>query len=115
MLGLGTYHTQEDGKWDRLIRKGYLEYIDADEEETTMISMTIKDLRNRIENPYESKIRWFTHGELHPSLVLGISASMIPFLEHNPPYRNTTQASTNKCQLPLWTHLHMFCTILKNL
>lgn len=84
------------GKWDKLVRKGYLEYIDADEEETTGISMTIKDLRSRSENPDESNVDWCTHCELHPSLILGISASMIPFPEHNQAYRNTIQASTNK-------------------
>ncbi|XP_074364793.1 DNA-directed RNA polymerase II subunit RPB2-like [Apium graveolens] len=84
-----------EGKWDKLIRKGYLEYIDADEEETTMISMTPKDLRES-EKPDENNVDQCTHCELHPSLILGISASMIPFPEHNKSYRNTIQASANK-------------------
>ncbi|KAK1395840.1 hypothetical protein POM88_005703 [Heracleum sosnowskyi] len=71
-------------------------HFDADEEETTMICLTIKDLRIQSENPDESKIGWFTHCELHPSLILGISASVIPFPEHNQPYRNTVLTSTNK-------------------
>lgn len=31
----------EDGGWHDLVAKGYIEYIDTEEEETTMISMTI--------------------------------------------------------------------------
>lgn len=33
--------TPEDGGWHDLVAKGYIEYIDTEEEETTMISMTI--------------------------------------------------------------------------
>lgn len=32
--------TQEEG-WHDLVTKGFIEYIDTEEEETTMISMTI--------------------------------------------------------------------------
>jgi len=31
----------EDGGWHDLVSKGFIEYIDTEEEETTMISMTI--------------------------------------------------------------------------
>ena len=31
----------EDAGWHDLVAKGYIEYIDTEEEETTMISMTI--------------------------------------------------------------------------
>lgn len=31
----------EDGGWHDLVAKGFIEYIDTEEEETTMISMTI--------------------------------------------------------------------------
>ena len=33
--------TPEDGGWHDLVAKGFIEYIDTEEEETTMISMTI--------------------------------------------------------------------------
>ncbi|GFZ03056.1 DNA-directed RNA polymerase family protein [Actinidia rufa] len=36
--------TPEDGGWHDLVAKGFIEYIDTEEEETTMISMTINDL-----------------------------------------------------------------------
>lgn len=31
----------DDGGWHDLVAKGFIEYIDTEEEETTMISMTI--------------------------------------------------------------------------
>lgn len=31
----------EEGGWHDLVTKGFIEYIDTEEEETTMISMTI--------------------------------------------------------------------------
>lgn len=86
-----------------------------------MICLTIKDLRIQSENPDESKIGWFTHCELHPSLILGISASVIPFPEHNQPYRNTVLTSTNKQTIGIYAdnfhcrmdNLCMFCIIPK--
>lgn len=33
--------TPEDAGWRDLVEKGFIEYIDTEEEETTMISMTI--------------------------------------------------------------------------
>ncbi|KAH9624453.1 hypothetical protein KSS87_008143 [Heliosperma pusillum] len=38
--------TPEDGGWHDLVAKGFIEYIDTEEEETTMISMTINSPRN---------------------------------------------------------------------
>jgi hypothetical protein len=34
-------HETPDEGWHELVSKGYIEYIDTEEEETTMISMTI--------------------------------------------------------------------------
>lgn len=33
--------TLEEYGWNDLIRKGFIEYVDTEEEETTMISMTV--------------------------------------------------------------------------
>lgn len=33
--------TPEEYGWNDLIRKGFIEYVDTEEEETTMISMTV--------------------------------------------------------------------------
>ncbi|KAJ3451127.1 intein-containing DNA-directed RNA polymerase subunit beta precursor [Anaeramoeba flamelloides] len=80
----------EEFKWKDLIKNGLVEFIDTEEEETQMISMTFEDL-NRArtsENPYS----WtYTHCEIHPSMILGVSASLIPFPDHNQSPRNTYQ------------------------
>ena len=40
-----TFHEQEslfeEYGWNDLVRKGFIEYVDTEEEETTMISMTV--------------------------------------------------------------------------
>ncbi|PNX69495.1 DNA-directed RNA polymerase ii subunit rpb2-like protein, partial [Trifolium pratense] len=73
----------EDSGWSGLVSKGFIEYIDTEEEETTMISMTINDLVQARLNPEEAYSDTYTHCEIHPSLILGVCASIIPFPDHN--------------------------------
>ncbi|KAM0054307.1 DNA-directed RNA polymerase II subunit RPB2 [Helianthus debilis subsp. tardiflorus] len=75
--------TPEDGGWHDLVSNGFIEYIDTEEEETTMISMTINDLVSARLNPDESYSDTYTHCEIHLSLILGVCASIIPFPDHN--------------------------------
>ena len=42
----------EDGGWYDLVANGFIEYIDTEEEETTMISMTINVSRGTDINPF---------------------------------------------------------------
>jgi DNA-directed RNA polymerase subunit B len=64
--------------WNDLITQGIVEYLDAEEEENSYIALDSKHLdRER------------THMEIVPSTILGISASMIPYLEANQSPRNT--------------------------
>merc|ERR1712159_679688 len=84
--------------WKDLLRVKVLEYIDVDEEETTMIAMTVNDLekaRNGLKNKEksESYCTHYTHCEIHPSIILGVAASIIPFPEHNQSPRNTYQSA----------------------
>ncbi|KAJ0456154.1 DNA-directed RNA polymerase II subunit RPB2 [Helianthus annuus] len=88
--------TLEDGGWHDLVANGYIEYIDTEEEETTMISMTINDLVSARLNPTESYSNTYTHCEIHPSLILGVCASIIPFPDHNQSPRNTYQSAMGK-------------------
>ena len=56
-----------------------VEYIDTLEEETVMLAMTPDDLQEK-EVAYCSP---YNHCEIHPSMILGVCASIIPFPDHN--------------------------------
>lgn len=58
--------------------KGVVEYVDVNEEETSMIAMAIENIGT--EDNYSST---YTHCEIHPSMILGVCASIIPFPDHN--------------------------------
>lgn len=86
-----------------LIDEGVVEYVDAEEEETAMIVMSPEDLdisrqlqaglqvhadenedlNRRVKAPVKSTAHVWTHCEIHPSMILGICASIIPFPDHN--------------------------------
>jgi DNA-directed RNA polymerase II subunit RPB2 len=63
-----------------------IEYIDVHEINNLLISTNIKDINKKN----------YTHCEIHPSLLLGILASCIPFSNHNQSPRNTYQAAMGK-------------------
>ena len=67
--------------FDQYVSKGMIEYLDVEEEETAMICMNIRDLKR--EKNEDDNIINYTHCEIHPSLMLGICASIIPFPDHN--------------------------------
>ena len=65
--------------WDDLflnlkIPESVLEYIDAEEQNYTLIAMNGNDLKNNNCS--------YTHCEIHPSTIFGILASCVPFPEH---------------------------------
>ena len=100
--------------WKDLLKDGVVEYLDAEEEETAMIIMTPEDLNTSkakhmgctteetddplarydpLLNPHSHT---FTHCEIHPSMILGVCASIIPFPDHNQSPRNTYQSAMGK-------------------
>ncbi|RAK77110.1 DNA-directed RNA polymerase II core subunit RPB2 [Aspergillus fijiensis CBS 313.89] len=102
--------------WDGLVKSGVVEYVDAEEEETIMISMTPEDLEiskqlqagyalpdeelhdpnKRVRSILSQKAHTWTHCEIHPSMILGVCASIIPFPDHNQSPRNTYQSAMGK-------------------
>eukprot|EP01080_Neovahlkampfia_damariscottae_P001104 gene1104-10618_t len=79
--------------WSNLTEEGLVEYIDCEEEETIMIQMDFRDLKYAREAKDGTL---FTHAEIHPSMILGISGSIIPFPDHNQSPRNTYQSAMGK-------------------
>jgi DNA-directed RNA polymerase II subunit RPB2 len=79
--------------WQNLVAEGVVEFIDCLEEETSMIAMTPEDLVPIGDSPYCST---FTHCEIHPSMILGVCASIVPFPDHNQSPRNTYQSAMGK-------------------
>ena len=76
-----------------LMSEGVIEYIDVLEKDNSLIAMTADELHTKDANGY---IRNYTHCEIHPSLILGVLASIIPFSDHNQSPRNIYQAAMGK-------------------
>jgi len=80
--------------WDDLLTNARcaeapVEYLDAREQAQALIAMTPDQLAGDGALPY-------THCEIHPSTILGILASCIPYPEHNQSPRNTYQCAMGK-------------------
>ena len=76
--------------WDDLIinhkiENSIIEYIDAEEQNVSLISTWPSKIENLT-----------THCEIHPSSIFGLLASCIPFPEHNQSPRNTYQCAQGK-------------------
>ena len=71
----------------REIKEGVIEYIDVEESHSCLIAMNQNDL---------AKKNQYTHCEIHPSIILGVLASSIPFPDHNQSPRNTYQSAMGK-------------------
>jgi DNA-directed RNA polymerase beta subunit len=68
---------------------GCVEFMDVDEVDKAMIAMFPADLAKGIKGT--SLPPKYTHCEIHPSLMLGVLASNIPFMNHNQSPRNCYQ------------------------
>jgi len=66
---------------------GCIEYLDTEESYYKMIG---------IHNNLKNKSIKYSHCEIHPSLILGLLSSLIPFSNHNQSPRNTYQSAMGK-------------------
>ncbi|GFZ45147.1 DNA-directed RNA polymerase II subunit RPB2 [Saitozyma sp. JCM 24511] len=116
----GIVQSVTGSAFNDLLDEGIIEYVDAAEEETVLIAMTSEDLENaRLLTGKEELVRkqaahnlesfdpaarvkstnWsqnYTHMEIHPSMILGVCASIVPFPDHNQSPRNTYQSAMGK-------------------
>lgn len=80
--------------FDDALKQGLIEFLDVEEEETAMIAMHVSDLKENIEmskltlkkeqqKDLDRYVKTYTHCEIHPSMILGVCASIIPFPDHN--------------------------------
>ena len=160
-VGMDAQEKEDKGMgWAGLVRSGVVEYVDAEEEETIMIVMTPEDLEisrqiqagyampeanpddinKRVKAPLNPTAHTWTHCEIHPSMILGICASIIPFPDHNQvcfrlltlgvpkcspksslpeihislPWANKPWASSSLILTSAWTRWRTFCTTLKS-
>lgn len=71
--------------WSDLVKRGIVEYLDAEEEENALIAEDVSSITEET-----------THLEISPAAILGVVASVIPYPERNQSPRNSYEAAMAK-------------------
>lgn len=86
-IKLKSKHLSKSHSIDHLLKNGLIQFLDVEEEETSLIAFDCNDLQQN---------RNYTHCELHPSLIFGVCASFIPYSNHNQATKNTLASAMSK-------------------
>ena len=81
----------KDLRWQDLIEQGVIEYLDANEEENTLIALTERDLTKE-----------HTHLEIDPIAILGLTNSLVPYANFGQSSRLNRGSKTQKQALGLY-------------
>ncbi|MEM1700460.1 MAG: DNA-directed RNA polymerase subunit B [Candidatus Anstonellales archaeon] len=84
--------------WEQLVKMGYIEYLDAEEEENAFIAKSMNDLGDER----------YTHMEIDPSTLFGIAAALLPFPEYNSSPRLTMASGMLKQSLGIYNSAFNF-------
>jgi DNA-directed RNA polymerase II subunit RPB2 len=88
------FEDDDDEEYKELLNNylSCIEFIDCEEIKNCLVASSPEDL-TKDKKPYITK---YTHCEIHPSLILGVMGSLIPFPDHNQSPRNTYQSAMGK-------------------
>lgn len=79
--------------WIDLVKMGYIEYLDSEEEENALIARSIEDLGDG---------KAYTHMEIDPATLFGVAAALLPFPEYNSSPRLTMASGMLKQSLGMY-------------
>jgi DNA-directed RNA polymerase II subunit RPB2 len=111
----GVQTETNPAKLDRFIKKkAVIDYIDTSESENAMIALDTEVFEASLSSNVEkgdntesasdllSRIKKYTHCEIHESLLLGMMCNMIIFPENNPASRNSFSCGQSKQAVSLY-------------
>ena len=101
-----TWRELVSGSGEVNVNDSVIEYMDVEETNSAMIAMKYDELINKTigaKNVGRIMPSSFTNMEIHPSLIMGVLASCIPFSDHNQAPRVAYQSSMGKQAIGIYT------------
>ena len=101
----------ENLSWEDCISKGYIAWVDSNEIEISVIAMYEKELMESTStDSLHTPENKFDYCEIHPSVMLGVCATLVPFPDHSQAPRNCYSSSMTKQALGVYAYNHSFRT-----